>query len=176
MELQFRTEQPTDFTEVATLVEAAFATEPHSDHQEQYLVARLRNSPAFIPDLSIIAQVGDRIVGHILLTKAYIQNHEKRFPTLALAPVSVLPSVQGQGIGGKLIREAHRRAIDLEYTSVVLLGHADYYPRFGYVPASRYNIYFPFDAPDENCLIKALQADALEGISGQVIYAAAFFE
>lgn len=176
MALQYRTEQPKDFAEVAQLIEAAFATEVHSDHREHHLVARLRLSPAFIPKLSIVAELEGQILGHILLTKAHIQNEQQKIETLALAPVSVLPEAQNKGIGRSLIREAHQRATVLGFASIVLLGHADYYPRLGYVPASRYKVSFPFDAPDENCMIVALQANSLDGICGKVVYPAAFYE
>lgn len=81
-----------------------------SDHSEQYLVERLRNSEAFIPELSIVAEINQKVAGHILLSRIKIVNNEnKEFESLALAPVSVLPEYQGKGIGGKLIETAHKK-------------------------------------------------------------------
>ncbi|MEL6865570.1 MAG: N-acetyltransferase, partial [Bacteroidota bacterium] len=100
----------------------------------------------------------------------------KAFSSLALAPVSVHPDFQGKGIGGQLIEEAHRIARELDYGSIVLLGHADYYPRFGYRPIHQYNIKLPFEAPPENCMVVELKAGALEEVNGEVVYDAAFFE
>ncbi|MEL6925065.1 MAG: N-acetyltransferase, partial [Bacteroidota bacterium] len=135
-----------------------------------------RRSDAFVPELSLVAVLDDRIVGHILLTKVRIKNEVESFEALTLAPVSVWPEHQRKGIGGQLIEAAHRRAAALGYKSVVLLGHADYYPRFGYEPCSKYGVRLPFDAADENCMIVGLSANALEPLSGLVEYPKAFFE
>lgn len=105
----------------------------HSDHQEQFLVERLRKSDAFIPELSLVAEdEKGTIAGHILLTKLSIENDSETYESLALAPVSVKPEFQNQGIGGQLIREGHRVAQRLGYQSVILIGHENYYPKFGY--------------------------------------------
>ena len=117
-----------------------------SDHKEQFLVQRLRKSDAFIPELSLIAENENKIVGHILLTKLKIKNGQKKFDSLALAPVSVLPEYQGNGIGGMLIKEAHKKAKELGYQSVILLGHEKYYPKFGYKQADKFGIELPFES------------------------------
>lgn len=97
------------------------------------MVARLKNSDAFIPELSLIAEIDNQIVGYVLLTKIKIVNaNESSYNSLALAPVAVLQAFQGKGIGGKLIEAAHDRARDLGFGSAVLLGHENYYPKFGY--------------------------------------------
>lgn len=98
-----------------------------SDHSEHLLVERLRRSDAFIPELSLIAESGGEIVGYILMTKVAIISDCQTVISLALAPVAVLPLYQGQGVGGALIRAAHKRAAKLGYGSAVLLGHKDYY-------------------------------------------------
>lgn len=115
-----------------------------SDHKEQFLVKRLRKSNAFIPELSIIAETENKIVGHIFLTNLKIKNEQDVFNTWALAPVSVLPGYQGKGIGGMLIKEAHKKAKDLGYKSIVLLGHEKYYPKFGYEQADTSGIKLPW--------------------------------
>lgn len=80
------------------------------------------------------------------------------------------------GIGGKLILESHKRANGLSHPSIVLLGHEDYYPRFGYKKCSEFNIKFPFEAPEENSLVIELVPGSLKGISGNVQYPKEFFE
>ena len=148
-----------------------------SDHSEQYLVERLRNSEAFIPELSIVAEINQNIAGHILLTRIKVVNNKnEEFESLALAPVSVLPEYQGKGIGGKLIETAHKKAKELGFGSVILLGHENYYPRFGYEIAKKYGIKLPFEVPDENCMTIELIKGTLEGIEGTVVYPKAFFE
>ena len=139
-----------------------------SDHKEQFLVQRLRKSTAFVPELSIVAEIENKIVGHILLTKIKIKNGQDEFNSLALAPVSVLPEYQGKGIGGMLIQEAHKKARELGYQSIVLLGHEKYYPKFGYKQADFFGIELSFDVPKENCMAIELTENGLDGISGIV--------
>lgn len=174
MKITMRQERPADHPKVEALIEAAFAKLPESDQTEHQLVARLRWSDAFIPELSIVAEVGEEIAGHIILTRILIRNGPKAEESLALAPVSVHPTWQRQGIGGQLIREAHRVAAGLGHGSVVLLGHADYYPRFGYRKASEYGIQLPFEVPEELCMAIELRSGALDGVSGMVEYPQAF--
>ncbi|MET3026730.1 N-acetyltransferase [Flavobacterium sp. UW10123] len=176
MEIILRQENKNDFESVFQLIEKAFEKEEYSDHKEQFLVERLRNSEAFIPELSIVAELDDRIIGHILFTKLRIKNDSNSFESLALAPVSVLPEFQGKGIGSKLILYGHEVAKSLGYKSVILLGHQDYYPRFGYELCEKYNIIMPFDVPAENCMVIALAEDGLNDVNGEVVYPKAFFE
>jgi len=156
MKINFRTEHEADHENVFALVEAAFKNEAFSDHTEQFLVDRLRKSEAFIPELSIVAELDGEIVGHILLTKVNISNPIESFPSLALAPVSVHPDFQGKGIGSKLIWKSHEVAKELGYKSITVLGHEEYYPKFGYQRADKYGLIFPFDAPPENCMVVEL--------------------
>ena len=170
--LIIRKENAADHAAVEHLVEVAFKTMPFSDHSEHKLVARLRHSEAFIPELSLVATLNGELVGHILLTKITIKNPEtgENHIALSLAPVSVLPAHQSKGIGGQLIQKAHAIATQLNYKAIVLLGHENYYPRFGYRPIHEYGISLPFPAPPENCMIVALKEGALEQIAGQVKY------
>ncbi|MEM6348764.1 MAG: N-acetyltransferase [Bacteroidota bacterium] len=174
MKIQIRQEQPIDHTAVFSLIKAAFANEEYSDHQEQFLVERLRASDAFIPALSLVAERGKQIVGFILLSKIHIQGANQKHPALSLAPVAVLPKQQGQGIGAMLIEEAHRIARSLGHERIILLGHADYYPRFGYQICANYGIKLPFEVPDENCMVIGLKENALTGVGGEVVYPKAF--
>ncbi len=171
-----RKERPTDFQIVFSLIKEAFEHEPFSDGKEHFLVERLRQSDSFIPELSLIAEINEEIVGHILLSRLSIKNETDRFESLALAPVSVLPSHQRKGIGSLLIQEAHKRAKALGFRSIVLLGHEDYYPKFGYKVAETFGIDFPFDAPARNCMVLELVPDGLLHVKGTVEYPKAFFE
>ncbi len=174
--LIIRQETPDDFSSVERLITRAFADEIHSDHTEARLVARLRTTPDFIPELSLIAEIDRKITGHILLSRILIRNENQVFESLAMAPVSVDPAFQKQGIGSSLIRKSHIIANEMGFDSVVLLGHADYYPRFGYEKASSYGIRLPFEIPDENGMVIALTPGALDGVNGMVEYPEAFFE
>ncbi len=159
-----------DYEAVHHLIEMAFRLLDLSDHKEQFLVERLRNSNAFIPELSLVAVYKNEIIGHILLTKIKIKNEGKEFNSLALAPVSVLPKFQKKGIGSMLIENAHQIAKQMEYKSVVLLGHQNYYPKFGYVQADSFGIELPFDVPKENCMVIELVKNGLKNVSGMVEY------
>lgn len=174
--LIIRQEETKDHKAVFNLVKEAFAAMEHSDHKEQYLVERLRNSDAFIPELSLVAEIDGQIAGYILLTRLAVKDGTRQFLSLALAPVAVHPAFQNKGIGRSLIEHAHHIADNLGYSSVILLGHADYYPRFGYVPTVQYGIKLPFDVPDENCMVKVLNPDTFGDTKGIVEYPGAFFE
>ncbi|MBK1897603.1 GNAT family N-acetyltransferase [Chryseobacterium paridis] len=165
-----RQEQEKDHSQVFKVVEDAFKYAEHSDHQEQFLVEKLRNSDAFIPELSIVAEINNEIVGHILFTKLSVKNNSDSFSSLALAPVSVKPEYQGQGIGGQLINYGHKIAKDLGYESVILIGHEHYYPRFGYQKTSNFGISFPFELPEENGMALELVTDGLKNVNGVVKY------
>jgi len=176
MKITLRQETQADHDDVFQLTEAAFKEMIYSDHSEHHLVNRLRDSDAFIPALSIVAELDGKIVGHILLTKVTIEKGNEAFEILTLAPVSVLPAYHRKGIGSQLIEEAHRKAKAMGFKAVVLLGHKDYYPRFGYKLCKHYGIQLPFDSPEENCMIIPLYPNALKGISGVVKYPKAFFD
>lgn len=166
-----RQEEPDDIEAVRQVVKQAFEKAEHTDQDEHNLVNRLRKSDAFIPELSLVAEENGKIVGHILFTKLKIGETIQ----LALAPLSVLPECQKQGIGGKLIMAGHRKAKEMGYEYSILLGHADYYPRFAYFPASRIGVKAPFDVPEENLMAFNLQGKNTR-LNGILEYPKAFFE
>lgn len=167
--MYIRQEQPTDYDIVYEMIKEAFAKAEHSDGNEQDLVVALRKSEAFIPELSLVAIADDRIVGHILFTKAYVGHTE----VLALAPLSVLPGYQNKGIGLSLIEQGHIIATRLGYEYSIVLGHSKYYPKAGYVPASRYGIKAPFEVEDENFMATCFRENAVK-LNGMIQYAGAF--
>lgn len=176
MDINIRQERKEDHQKVLKIVEDAFRNEEYNEPTEPILVDSLRKSSAFIPELSLVAEIDHKIVGHIILSKIKINNKMNSFDSLALAPVSVLPSFQKRGIGGLLINESHRIAKNLGYKSIVLLGHEKYYPKFGYQLAKKYGITLPFEVPDENCMAIELVEGGLDGVSGIVEYSSAFNE
>nr|WP_293844767.1 N-acetyltransferase [uncultured Arsenicibacter sp.] len=175
--MKIRKEEIKDYNEVFQLIENAFKDEEYTDHKEHFLVERLRKSESFVPELSIVAEIDNQIVGYILLTKIkIIDDKSKQVTSLALAPVAVLKKHQGKGVGGSLIRQAHQIAKELKFGSIILLGHEKYYPKFGYEMTKKYGIKLPFDVPDENCMLIELTENALKGITGIVEYPKEFYE
>ncbi|MED2040006.1 N-acetyltransferase [Bacillus wiedmannii] len=170
-----RQEQQNDYRKTEEVVQQAFLHEEFSDKKEHELVKRIRECDAFIPELSIVA-VDEEVVGHILLSKITIERGGTSVESLALAPVSVAPIHQRKGIGGKLIAAALEKAKELGYRSVVVLGHPEYYPKFGFKKASEWNIKAPFEVPEEVFMVVELRENALEGVEGVVQYSSAFAE
>ncbi|KMQ67760.1 GCN5 family acetyltransferase [Chryseobacterium sp. FH2] len=174
--MTLRQEEEKDYEKVFQIIEEAFITRDKSNHQEQFLIEKLRKSDIFIPELSIVADyVNDEtghqeLVGHILFTKITIENGSDSFESLAIASVSVKPEYQKQGIGGHLIAFGHVIAEEMGYQSVILIGHENYYKKFGYKKAGDLGINFPIDIPDENGMAVELTKDALKNIKGTVKY------
>ena len=167
--LVIREETPADREKMYELIKRAFASAEHSDGSEQDLVNKLRESESFIPSLSITAEKDGVLAGYILFTKVKIGEET----AVALAPLAVDPVFQGQGIGSALIREGHAKAVQMGYGFSVVLGSEKYYPKFGYVPASRFGIKAPFDVPDENFMAADLKGEN-KIFGAQVIYDKAF--
>ena len=176
MNIIIRQEVEKDYKTSENIIEKAFEYAEYTDHKEQFLVDRLRKSNAFIPELSLVAEIDGVIVGHIMFSKLIIKNDEAEHQSLALAPVSVLPEYHNKGIGSKLIIEGVKIAKDLGFKSVIVLGHEKYYPRFGFQPASKWGIKAPFDVPNELFMALELEDGSLDGVTGTVVYPKEFFE
>ena len=171
--MEIRAELPEDYEAIYDINCEAFQQE-----NEAILVNALRaNKNVFVPQLSLIAICEGQKVAHILFTKVSITKDSGIcHPSLALAPMAVLPAFQNRGIGTRLIAKGIEIAKELNYTSVVVLGHENYYPRFGFEPALKWNIFPPFDVPHNAFMAMELANNALEGIGGTVIYPPEFNE
>ena len=164
-----RQEKSKEFHLIHSLIKAAFDSAEHADGNEQDLVDALRKGDSYVPELSLVAEIDGKIVGHIMFTKLRIGNSTQ----LALAPLSVLPEYQKQGIGTALIHEGHKRARTLGYWYSVVLGNEKYYSRAGYSLARKYGILAPFGVPDEKFMVCKLLESA-PSVSGVVQYAKEF--
>lgn len=177
MEVFIRQELTEDYSKTEEVVKRAFLDEEFSDKKEHILVNRIRKSDAFISELSLVALNQDQdIVGHVLLSKVKITDGDKAVDSLALAPVSVLPEYQKKGIGSQLIRVALKKAKEVGFHSVIVLGHKDYYPKFGFKQADVWNIRAPFEVHSEFFLALELIENSLENVQGVVHYSKAFSE
>lgn len=175
MNIKIRQEMEKDYSKVEEVVQQAFLHEEFSDQKEHELVNRIRKCDAFIPELSLVA-VDKEIIGHVLLSKIQIVDGDQSVDSLALAPVSVAPGYQKKGIGSLLISNVVSKAKELGYHSVIVLGHKEYYPKFGFKPASLWHIRAPFDVPDEVFMAMELTEHALQNVQGIVQYSEAFSE
>ena len=160
-----RQELPKDYERVCRLITESFATAEHADGNEADLVAALRKGPSFVPALSRVAEIQGEIVGHILLTKAHVGSTT----VLALAPLSVKPQFQRQGIGRALILDGHAVAKRLGFSYVLVLGSRAYYTRFGYAPAAQFHIEAPMGIPSDHLMAICLRENS-DPIHGTLIY------
>ncbi|CQD17036.1 acetyltransferase [Mycolicibacterium conceptionense] len=161
-----RVERPEDARAIHSVNASAFPTEFEAD-----LVDSLRADPAaWIEGLSAVTlDENGAIVGYALLTRCTVGGQ----PALALGPCAVVPASQRGGAGSAAIRAVLQQARHREENLVVVLGHAEYYPRFGFTPAAEFGVTAPFAAPDENFLALALKPDQTTP-RGEVAYAEAF--
>jgi predicted N-acetyltransferase YhbS len=178
MQISVRQETALDHSKVSATIIAAYRDIWYSNHKEQFMVDRLRRSKAFIPELSLVAEdEKGNIAGHVLLTIIGIQNKGISHPALALAPLSVEPTYQNQGIGKKLVRSSHRIAQNLGYNLIVILGIPDYYRKLGYEFTSKYDLKLPIKIAEENSFLISLGDMDLSKIKGGTVnYPAEFFE
>ena len=167
--LVIRPETPEDSAAIRSANEEAF-----EDSTEADLVEKLRSRQAYT--LSLVATDGDKVIGHILFSPVTIESRDNSFGALGLGPMAVLPSHQRKGVGSQLIYAGLQECKRLGHEIVAVLGHPDYYPRFGFVPASRYGIQCEYDVPDEAFMILELRPGALSGRSGVVKYQPEFNE
>lgn len=170
MNITIRKEEGKDYSKVHEVNRLAFKQE-----NESKLIEKIRKGENFIPDLSLVAEIDNKIVGHILFSKIKIVGGSV-FESLALAPMAVIPELQKQGIGGKLIKNGIEKAKELGFDSLIVLGHKDYYRKFGFQKASKWNIRSPFEVPDEAFMAIGLTEKALEGKAGTVKYPDEFME
>lgn len=143
-------------------------------NQEADLVDKLRQNCDDL--MSLVAIIQNQIVGHILFSLAKIESEDKTIRGMALAPMAVLPEYQRQGIGSELIRTGIARLKSKGCPFIIVLGHAEYYPRFGFKPASRYGIRSEWDAPDDAFMILVLNESEIQDITGVARYQPEFAE
>lgn len=164
--INIRDERATDKSVISRIHTQAFSTEV-----EAKLVDALRASDE--PLISLVAEDGGELVGHILFSPVTLTGN-KDLRVIGLAPMAVLPTHQRKGIGTALVKQGLKRCQEDGYDAVVVLGHADYYPRFGFSPAGERGITCEYDVPSEAFMAKELKTGCLQGRQGTIRYHAAF--
>lgn len=160
--LVIRGEEPADRERVFEVNAQAFETE-----LEAKLVEALRGSVE--PLISLVASVEERVVGHILFTPVTAGPvRQESALMMALGPMAVLPDFQNRGIGSRLVEEGLARCRALGAAAVFVLGHAEYYPRFGFAPAAPHGLHYRSRELDPYFMVLELQPGTLESLSGFV--------
>lgn len=168
--VEIRDEEPADYKQVFEVNVQAFETD-----LEAKLVETLRSKVE--PLISLVAVVEEQVVGHILFTPVTVDDCVKGGAALmGLGPMAVLPRYQDRGIGSRLVEEGLARCRALGTEAVFVLGHADYYPRFGFEPAKRLALRYQSEELDPYFMVLTLRPGALESVSGHVHYSPEFEE
>jgi predicted N-acetyltransferase YhbS len=169
--MNIRPENKTEYDIIYQLVKTAFETARMKEGDEQDFVDRLRASGNYIPELALVAEEDGKMIGHIMLTRTYVESENGKFEALLLGPLSVLLEHREKGVGSKLARTSLSLARDMGFKAVFLAGNRAYYSRFGFVPALRYGIKCNIEVPEElieNIMACELVPNALEGVHGTV--------
>lgn len=159
-----RPERPSDSYAVRRVHDLAFGTP-----DEYQVVEALRTNGGMT--LALVAEVDGEIVGQITFSPVTI---DREYQAIGLGPVAVLPEHQRQGIGSRLIREGLDAVREAGHEAVFLVGHPEYYPRFGFVPASRFGVRWERPCPDDAFMALELKPGALQGKAGILRYRAEF--
>ncbi len=164
--MRIRTERSNDYDTIRAVNVAAFETP-----SEANLVDALRIQVT--PTVSLVAEDQDTIVGHIMLSPVSLLG-QPEIKVAGLAPMAVSPTHQRKGVGSALVRAGLEQCKELDFVAVVVLGHPDYYRRFGFLPSSNFGIESEYDVPDEVFMAMELVPASLAGRSGKVQYHPAF--
>ena len=165
--MNIRDEQDSDIEKIWNVNSDAFETDAEAN-----LVNTLRNSGCTF--ISMVAETENKVIGHILFTPVELSENKNNLKIMGLAPMAVLNQYQKKGIGSSLIKAGLERCQLLGCDAVVVLGHPDYYPKFGFVPSIKYGIKSEFDVPDEVFMILEIVSGSLKNHSGIIKYHEAF--
>jgi predicted N-acetyltransferase YhbS len=167
--IRIRPERPGDAHRIKEINDNAFG-----QSKEGILVEKLRREPGYTRDLSLVALLEGKVVGHILFFPVNIINGENSAPSLSLAPMAVHPDYQHRGIGSHLVESGLEKAAEAGFQSVVVVGPPGFYSRFGFSPASSWNISAPLEIPGEEFMARELSPGALQEVSGEVSFSNVF--
>ena len=156
-----RKETTTDIETIRHINEQAFGQK-----EEAAIIDALRSRGAVT--LSLVAISAGHIIGHILFSPVTIETESSSFAAVALAPMAVLPEYQNKGVGSQLVRGGLEKCRLSGHEMVVVLGHPNYYPRFGFVPAKPKGIECEFEVPEDAWMILEIREGALAGRRGTV--------
>lgn len=157
--IEIREERPDDVEAIRNVNKRAFGQE-----QEGNIVDALRSNRAVL--LSLVATLNGRVVGHIMYSPISVGD----VAGAALGPMAVLPEHQRLGIGSKLVEAGNQKLKDAGWPFIIVLGHASFYPRFGFTPASALGITCEWDVPADVFMVLILDQQKMNGVSGLAKY------
>ena len=162
--ITIREENKNDLIKIREINDIAF-----NQSQEGEVVDKIRESDSKV--LSLVAEIDNNIVGHIFYSDAIIEYNDEKIYAMGLAPMAVLPSYQKQGIGKLLINESLKILKKKDVPFIIVLGHEDYYPKFGFEIASKYNVKCQWDGvPDDAFMIMLIDKEITLKIQGVAKY------
>ncbi len=167
--IEVRAEKPEDIAVIHQINEQAFGSPAEAN-----LVDALRRNCKVI--FSFVAEDNGRVVGHILFSEVVIESEGKQLSGIGLAPLAVSPERQNEGIGSRLVEHGLSACRGAGHPFAVVLGHPEYYPRFGFAPASRFGVKSEYDVRDEVFMIMELKEGSLAGFAGIAKYQSEFNE
>ncbi len=168
--IEVRKENSNDYEAVRIVNNLAFG-----QHEEGNVVDKIREACEEI--ISLVAVESDKIVGHILFSPATIEKDGQTFTGMGLAPMAVLPDYQKQGIGSLLVNDGIKRVKQLNFPFVIVLGHPEYYPKFGFERASKFGLKTQWEGiPDEAFMAMILDYEVMRGVKGIAYYRKEFDE
>jgi predicted N-acetyltransferase YhbS len=167
MEITLRPENEADYGIVEELTREAFWNVYFPGCDEHLLIHKLRNAKEFVKELDFVAVHDNEIAGNIVYMETKILDSAAQYTVLTFGPVSVLPKVQNQGIGSKLIAHTKKLATAMGYKAIIIYGDPDYYSRFGFKVSKEYNITNGEGKFPAALLVLELMPKALDGIKGK---------
>lgn len=168
MKILIQRTQPKDFLITENITRETFWNLFKPGCDEHLVLHNLRKSNCYISSLDLVALSENKIIGHIIITKANVVDiHNKEHQVLCVGPISVIPVFQKKGIGTKLLNETIAIAKVSGYSAMILFGHPDYYHRFGFVNAQNYGITTKEGMNFEPFMALELSPNALAAVSGK---------
>lgn len=165
--MNIRKETDSDIEKIWQINAEAFETEAEAN-----LINALRKSG--ISYISLVAEEGEDIVGHIFFTPVELTDSKSELKIMGLAPMAVASKHQKKGIGSQLVKEGLEHCLTQYYDAVVVLGHPQYYPKFGFLPSVKYGIKSEYDVPDDVFMLLELKKGVFEKGQGIIKYHDAF--
>ena len=174
MPLIIRPETPADYHAAEHVTQKAFWNLHNPGCNEHYLVHKLRTDPAYLPELSRVAELDGAVVGTIMYSRAHVVAGDVTRDVLIFGPLAVDPAFQKTGIGAQLMQTTFQLARDAGHKAIIIFGEPGYYPRFGFVPCDRFGITTADGQNFDAFMALELVPGALAGVHGAFHYAPVF--